>query len=147
MIEYGRSLKKNGEKLKKFYIQKQDIKTMHELGIKVPDKIKAIIDKGIKDEELKEFVLFSDQETIEFLLSQHWLREYRDVVGMNAYELELLIKIILKEIEELEKKIKNILNIDEINDIKTELIIKKNELQSFKYLLEDLKKEEFNKGK
>ncbi len=132
------SVEKNGRIIRSWYIQKFDLESMYRLQLPLPSKLKSIF----SSKEFDEFIKISDPITFEFIKSQNWMVDEWDYAGMNLYELTIALNVIKKAYVELIENLNQINNKEELQKIKTELIVKKNNYQSVLYLIEQKKKEE-----
>ena len=146
MKEYIKREIKPGNYEYGYKIQKLDIKTMIELNLPIPQLLKKVYDNGFKEEELKDYLYFTDPEVYEYIRRQYFIRDYIEFSDMNLYDLELLLKYYNKRIEGLTKIINKISNKERLNDLEINLKLLKNEMQGVFFLRDNLI-ESHNKNK
>ena len=154
MKEYIIKEKSQGKYEYGYKIQKLDIKLMIDLGLMLPGKI---IEEYKKTNNEYDFIYFYDYESVEFLKSQYYIRDYIEFASMNAYELNLLINnyhcridkltIEMEEtIKELNKrdisKTKYIKLKEKRDKLSIDIFILENDLKGIKYLKDKVLKEE-----
>ena len=135
-----------GNMIRSWSIQEFDIQTMKSLGIKLPDAIKVDIDQNMTNNPYK-FINFQDPFAYEFICSQHWMIDEWDINNLNLFEINLLLKKIEEEKNQIITQINETLNIEELINLKTDLILNNNKYMSYKYLKQEKEKELKNKRK
>ena len=138
MKEYIIKEKRPGKYEYGYKLQKLDIKTMMQLGLPVPNKLKEIYGNGFNYIELKDYIYFQEPEIVEFISRQYWIRDIVEFANMNLYELDLLLSTIQQDVINLEKKLDLEINEDEKIYLFTKLKELKNEYLGLMYLRDNL---------
>ena len=138
MKEYIIKEKRPGKYEYGYKLQKLDIKTMMQLGLPVPNKLKEIYGNGFNYIELKDYIYFQEPEMVEFISRQYWIRDIVEFANMNLYELDLLLSTIQQDVINLEKKLDLEINEDEKIYLFTKLKELKNEYLGLMYLRDNL---------